>query len=377
VGAGDEDYRWIDQREELEGLADALVRQPRVALDLEADSLYRYRERICLIQVSSPAGDAIVDALTLPSLDPLRPLLEDPAVEKIFHGADYDLRLLKGGMPVRPSNLFDTMIAAQILGLPRLGLSSLLEERFGVRLEKRFQRADWGKRPLPEPMIRYALEDTRHLLRLRDALGRELEEKGRLGWAREEFDALARLEPIPRVPPDALQVHGARTLDDQGRAVLQALLEWREEEARRLDLPVFKVMGSSTLLDLARHCPSTPDETLGISGITRKVVRLRGEGLTAAIARGLAASPLPWRFTRPRRRTRSHPRIDERYQAVKAIRDDLAKDLDMDPGILCPNGALKALAAALPGELETRIADTLKVWQAGLLGEAFARALSP
>jgi ribonuclease D len=368
-------HRWIDGVQGLESWVQALRENRQVALDLEADSLYRYRERICLVQTSSPSGDAIIDPLALPGLDPLRPLLEDPNVEKVFHGADYDLRLLKGAMAVRPANLFDTMVAAQILGVPRLGLANLLEERFGIRLEKRFQRADWGKRPLPEAMIRYALEDTRHLLRLRDALGKELEAKGRLRWVREEFEALTRLEPVPRTYPDALQVPGAKTLDDRGRAVLQALLEWREEEARRLDLPVFKVMGTATLLELARQRPSAMEEMLGTPGMTRKVLRLRGEGLAEAVARGSAAPPIPWRSTRPHRRTRKNPRADERYAAVKALRDDLAAKLGMDPGILCPNGALKALAGAPSGDLHKRIRECLKAWQQELLAEDFARAL--
>ncbi len=372
---GELSYRWIERREELEGLHTRLKGQSRVAMDLEADSMYRYRERICLIQFSSQAGDFLVDPLALNDLEPLRTLLEDPRVEKVLHGADYDVRLLKQCAGIRPAGLFDTMIAAQLLGLPRVGLSDLLEERFGIRLEKRFQKADWGRRPLSPAMIFYALQDTRHLLSLGEGLRKELEAKGRLGWAEEEFRALAQVEPTPRVSPDALKVQGARKLDDRGRAVLQALLEWREECAQKRDVPVFKVLSTTVLVELAAQGPTSIQEMRGIPGITGKVLHIWGEEILKAVGEGLSASPLAWRRNPGHRPGRPRSGAHRRFPKLKAVRDRMARNLAVDPGILCPNGPLKALAEARPEEAETRMQETLKGWQREVLGGIFKKVL--
>jgi ribonuclease D len=368
-------YRWIDRREDLEGFLADLRGLPQVAMDLEADSMYRYRERICLIQFSSLAGDAIVDPLALPDLEPLRALLENDRVEKVLHGADYDIRLLKQFASMRPSGLFDTMIAAQLLGLPRVGLSDLLEERFGVRLEKRFQRADWGCRPISPAMILYALQDTHHLLSLREELGEELRAKGRLGWAEEEFQALSQVEPNPKTSPDTFRIHGARGLDDQGRAVLQALLDWREELAQKRDVPTFRVMGTAMLVELAARTPTSIPDMREISGITSKVLRIWGEDILRAVKRGLTASPIAWRHHRSVPRRRPRPGGYQRFPKLKAVRDGVAHRLALNPGVLCPNASLKSLAEAWPEELEARMADTLNAWQREVLAEVFKRVL--
>jgi ribonuclease D len=360
---------WIDGLEDLERFVRTLRDQPRVAMDIEADSMYRYQERICLLQLSCPLGDAVVDPLALPHIDPLLRVLEDPGIEKVFHGADYDVRLLKGLAGIHPVAIFDTMVAARMLGLRRLGLADLLQERFGVRLDKRFQRADWGRRPLPSGMLRYAAEDTRHLLALRDALAEELQAEGRLEWARQEFLALAQVEPVPRIPPHALRVVGARNLDDRGRAALQALLDWRETEAERRDIPTFKVLGTSVLVELAKESPTSSEGMLRIQGITRKVLRLWGDGILAAIEQGLAGGPLPWRAPRPRRPRKIHPRSSERFLRLKAIRDRRAEEMGMDPGLLCPNSSLKALASSLPADIGARLSEVLKEWQRQILAE--------
>ena len=367
--------RWIETREELEALLRELRNQPQVAMDLEADSMYRYRERICLIQFSSLVNDAIVDPLALPDLEPLRTLLEDPRVEKVLHGADYDVRLLKQCAGIRPAGLFDTMIAAQLLGLTRVGLSDLLEERFGIRLEKRFQKADWGRRPLSPAMILYALRDTRHLLSLGEELRQELEAKGRLGWAEQEFQALAQVEPTPRVPPDALRVHGARKLDDRGRAVLQALLDWREEWAQKRDVPIFKVMSTAVLVELAAQGPTSIQEMRGIPGITGKVLRIWGEEILKVVGEGLFASPLAWRRNPGHRPGKPRPEAHRRFLKLKVARDRMAEKLALSPGILCPNGPLKALAETRPEEAEARMQETLKGWQREVLGEVFKNVL--
>lgn len=359
--------------EDLETFVEGLP--ARIAVDLEADSMYRYWERICLIQVSTPEENGIIDPLALPHLRPLQPTLEDPSVEKIFHGADYDVRLLKQTAGIRPKGLFDTMVAAQLLGLPRVGLRDLIQERFGIQLEKRYQKADWGERPLPPEMIHYAIQDTCYLLTLKDALLEELKAKGRLAWACEEFEALCKVEPTVRPPPDASRVRGAHLLDGRGRAVLQALLMWREEEARRVDIPPYKIIGSSSLMEMATQCPSSLAEMQGIQGITAKVLRAWGDGLMKAMQRGLQAPPLPLTSRTPRRTSKKRPGTNQRLRRLKKTRDKRARELELDPGILCPNASLKSLAGVWPADLEEKMQETLKGWQRDVLGEDLKKIL--
>ena len=366
-------FLWVDEPAQLQELASRLSTESRVAVDLEADSLYRYRERICLVQLCSSGVTALVDTLALGDLQPLRPMLEDASKEKVFHGADYDLRLLKAVAGINPRGVFDTMVAAQCLGVRQLGLSDLLEARLGVRLEKKFQRADWGKRPLPQAMVQYAVEDTCYLLALRDSLACELEARGRMEWARGHFLNLEKIEPLRREPPDALRTHGARQLDDQGRAVLQALLEWREEEARRRDAPVFKILSTETLVLLAKERPRNLQAMLKTSGITRKVLNLWGEALARAIEEGLRRPPIP--LPRVPSYRQNPPGSRRRLLALKEIRDQKANQEGLPPGLLCPNSVLQALAITPPGEIQRRMEELLRPWQLGLLGSAFVQAL--
>ncbi len=364
---------WVEDPIALEELVGRLAREARLAVDLEADSLYRYRERICLVQVCSAREVALIDPLALGDLKALRPLLEDPNLEKVFHGADYDMRLLKGA-GFKPRGIFDTMVAARCVGAKRLGLSDLLEERLGIRLEKRFQRADWSRRPLPAPMLDYAVRDSCYLLALRDSLASELQTLGRMELARAHFLALEKIEPLRRNPPNAMKIPGARKLDHRSLAALQALLEWREQQAREKDVPVFKILPSETLLALAREKPSDLKSLLGIPGITKKVAELWAEGLLRALQEGLKRDPFV--VLEPPKASQNPPGSRNRFMALKQIRDQRAKEEGLDPGILCPNSLLKALASSEPRHLNQTWEELLTAWQQRLLGEKFQQVLS-
>ena len=365
----DRPYRWIDRIEDLEDFLTKIKGHSQVAMDLEADSLYRYRERICLIQITGGERNGIIDTLALNDLAPLYRLLEDPSVEKIFHGADYDMRLLKALDGCCPKNLFDTMVGAQLLGVRQLGLSDLLGNRLGIQVEKEFQRADWGKRPISPEMIRYAVQDTCFLIDLKMDIERELVAKGRLEWAKEEFESLLKVKPICRGTPDASKVTGSKALDDRGRAVLQTLLEWRDNEARRLDVPPFKVMGTGTLLEVADMRPSVPDELGRIKGITAKVIRIRGKAILDAVKQGIDADPIPYKKKKKGHNKKKRPGSNKRLLSLKAVRDRYADKLDMDPGVVCSNAVLKSLAVTMPDGIEAHVRESLKSWQAEVLGE--------
>jgi ribonuclease D len=268
-------------------LADLVLRlrdEPVVAFDTESNSFHVYRERVCLLQVSTRSADYVVDPLAVDPA-PLGEVLCDGR-ETVLHGADYDVRCLRREWGWRLPRLFDTMAAARRLGHDALGLSGLVERQFGVRLSKAFQRADWGRRPIARDLLTYAALDTHYLLPIHDALSQELAAKGLAEEARKEFDRIASVEPREKVfdPEGWRRLKGARELDPAGKAILRALWIAREDRARGDDRPPFKVLGEQAMLELARRKPRTDEELARVPGVTPPVLRKLGAALRAAIA---------------------------------------------------------------------------------------------
>lgn len=267
-------------------LIDALSVERVIALDTESNSFHVYRERVCLLQLSTRAQDWVVDPLTV-DVRPLGAVLCDGR-DTVLHGADYDVRCLKREYGWRLPRLFDTMAAARRLGRAGLGLSALVEAHFGVRLSKAFQRSDWGRRPLTREQLAYAALDTRYLLPLFDLLAGELATRGALEEAWRESARIAAAEPRERVfdPEGWRRLKGARELDPAGRAVLRALFVAREERARAADRPPFKVLGEAAMLEIARRRPRTAEALERIPGVTPSVLKRMGDALDAALAAG-------------------------------------------------------------------------------------------
>ncbi len=372
-------HRYIKTPAEFASLAKRLGREKELAVDTEAASFHRFVDRIYLIQVSTHHENAIIDPLTVGDVSALGALLSDPAVEVVFHDADYDLRILDRDYGMRARRLFDTRVAAQLLGEPAIGLAALLEKHLGVRLDKKYQRADWSRRPLPLEMLEYAALDTQHLLPLRDRLRAELVAKGRLAWAEEEFARMegVRWTPAPTNGDSALRMKGARALSRRGLAVLQELWHWRESVAAELDRASFRVLSNETLLAAADAAPRTPETLKAIKGVSERVLESRGAAILAAIERGLAVPErdLP-RFPRGERRV-SDPAFDERVERLKTTRNAAAARLGIDPGVLCPKGTLEAVARARPTSPDglAEIPEVRK-WQVELLGGDFLKALA-
>jgi ribonuclease D len=270
-------------------LADALGRERVVALDTESNSFHVYRERVCLIQVSTASGDWLVDPLAADPR-PLGPALAAAPVV-VLHGADYDVRCLKREWAFTLPGLFDTMAAARRLGWREIGLSALVERQFGVRLSKAFQRSDWGRRPLSPEQVRYAALDTHYLARLHEQLARDLAARGLDEEARREFARIAAVEPRPKVFDREAwrKLKGARDLDAEGRAVLARLWVAREERASAADRPPFKIMSPETMVELARRRPRGVDAMLAVPGVTPTVLRRMADAIGEAVE--AAASP--------------------------------------------------------------------------------------
>jgi len=368
----------IQSQAELESLFARLRGAPLLAVDTEAASFHRFTDRVYLLQISSREETAIVDPLAVESLAPLGEVLADPAVETVFHDADYDLRLLDREYGYHAAGLFDTRIAAQLLNEPGVGLAALLERYLGVRLDKRFQRADWSARPLSPAMLDYAAADTRHLPELRDILRAQLEARGRLTWAEEEFALLHDLHwSPPNGEPGYLRLKGAKALKGRELAILRELHGWRESEAQRSDRATFRILNNEPMLAMARKPPADMAELKAIPGISADQAERRGRDILAAVRRGLEVpdGELP-RIERPPRRAYD-PAFEARVERLKGVRNQLAVRFDLAPGVLCPNGTLEAIARANPETLEQLAAvPDLRRWQLREFGPELLAAVA-
>lgn len=354
-----------------------LGRPARIAIDTEAASYHRYSDGICLVQLSTPAVTAVIDVIKTPDLSLLGKLMADPAVESVFHDADYDLRLLDRDHHISAARLFDTRIAAQLLGEPGIGLAALLELYQGVKLDKKFQRADWAKRPMEPGMLEYAAADTHHLLALRDLLEEKLKAAGRMHWAEEEFVIAATVGWEEKAADEAyLKVKGARLLKPRALAVLRELHAWRDVTAKRLDRATFRVMNPETLLAIAELAPTDLAGLRGIRGLPPDQVERRGTELLAAIAKGMAIpeDELP-RFERMRRLP-PDAAFDARLDRLKVARNAAAARLGLQPGVLCPNGILEGIARAQPKAVaELTAIEGMRRWQVEVLGAELLESL--
>ena len=368
------DILMITTTQGLQELADRLQGERLLACDLEADSLHRYQEKVCLLQFSTPDFSALVDPLAVPDLSPLAPVMADPAIRKLLHGADYDVRSLHRDFGIVIKNLFDTMIACQFLGEKDLGLAAALRKRFGVELDKQFQKADWGRRPLSPEMRDYAAKDTCYLIDFAQQLADELRARGRLAWVEEECSFLEQVRVSVREKgPFFLRFKGASRFSPRALAVLEELLCFRDEQARRMDRPPFKVIGNEALTDLAVKHPQKIADFVGIKGLTENIVQRQGNGLLRAIVKGcsipeaeLPLYPLPLRPERD-------PRKDERLKRLKRWREKRSCELVLDPGILANNALLEALAELPDGAAVDGVIP--RNWQRELFADEVARQL--
>jgi ribonuclease D len=331
----------IDTDEQLEALLPRVRRAGWVALDTEADSLHAYPEKLCLVQISLPGADELVDPLAAMEIGPLIDVLRGR--ELIMHGADYDLRLLRRAYEFVPESVVDTMLAARLLGFAEFGLTSLAEKLLGVRLEKGSQTADWAKRPLTERMINYARNDTRHLKPLSDWLKSRLEEKGRLNWHKESCARLVKeCAEVRAADPDQIwRVKGADRLDRRALAVLRELWHWRDSEAVAANRPPFFILRHDTLIALAETAALRKDVAFLLPP---RFTQRRREAVLASVHRGLGLPASRWpqlnRYATPR----SNAGEKRRYEELRQRRDRRAAELAIDPTLIASRATLSALA---------------------------------
>jgi len=371
-------FTWVATVDAFHRMLEVLVPASRMAIDIEADSLYHYFEKVCLIQISTDRETFILDPLAVKDLSAIEPIMADAAVEKVFHAANYDLFCLRRDYNFSFKNLFDTHVAAQFMGYEQLGLDALLEKLMGIEHSKRRQRDDWSRRPLAPKQLEYAAMDTHHLLQLRDLLEHQLREKGRLPWAHEEFDCLAEMETQDREfdPEGFRRIKGSRDLPLLKLAVLRALYLLRDRYARELDVPPFKVLNNSILLDLAQHPPRSPREMFKRPGISFRVARRFGGEVFRAIERAhtedSAALVLPARNAGKAPSLEAKARLEE----LRRWRRTKGEELLLHVGVVFPGTLLEALAAFPPSDMAAleRIPG-MRRWRAHEFGQDILRII--
>ncbi len=354
-------YVFISSPTKLQNLIATLNDYPVIAVDTESDSLYSYFEKVCLVQISTPETDYIVDPLAV-DISPMATIFSAEHIQKIFHAAEYDILSLKRDYGFEFSNLFDTMVSAKILGWQKVGLGSLLETHLHVKLNKKFQQYNWGKRPLSPQALNYAYRDTHYLHTLRQIQLDALAAQNRLSEARAAFKRLTRLTPTAKVfsPADFWRVRGAKNLSSEEQAVLQAVFIFRDDIARYYNIPPFKLMSDAAMCQLAQTRPKTVSALKKVRGIHRTVLKTHPRDLIALLQ---ATPPEASRHRRHTKNGLTNAAL-ARYEHLRAWRNALAAKRGVEPNVILPNDALKAIARLNPATIgDLKAADILGDWQ--------------
>jgi ribonuclease D len=370
-------YDIIESSSQLAQFVSQIENKKTIGVDVEADSMYHFREKVCLIQMATANINVVIDPLVIKDLSALKTIFKRSDIQKIFHGADYDVRSLYRDFKFNINNLFDTELASRFLGFPESGLEAVLKKKFAIALDKKFQRKDWSRRPLPREMIAYAAEDARYLLPLAQELTKELKDRGRFSWVHEECEILSKVRPNTNgTDPLFVNFKGAGKLDPRSLATLEALLQCRREIARKKDRPLFRIIGSRPLLELAETKPTNMKLLEKTKALSPKQVGMYGKLILDAINAALIIpkKDLP---VYPRRKA---PRVPasaaERVKSLRKWRDGQAEKLAMDPSLILTRSLISTLAVQKPLKLSdlSRIKE-LKKWQIREFGKEILEVL--
>jgi len=368
---------WIDQPQQLADMVKVLAQQPILAVDTESNSLHAYQEQVCLIQFSIHQIDYLVDPLALESIAILGELFVNPTIEKIFHAAEYDVICMKRDFGFSFTNLFDTMVAGRILGRSAVGLAAMLEKEFGITLDKHFQRANWGQRPLSAPMKAYARLDTHFLLPLRDRLKEELQTAGRWALAEEDFNRLCAVNWHNNGHPDDVnltafwRISGIQDLGPHQLAVLRELYNYRDQQARITNQPHFKIMSNQVLLEVAQTCPHYIQELHLLPSFSDLQIRRYGKALLEAVRRGIQAPPLK----RPSPQ-RTEEQVTNRLETLRNWRKKTGLAMGVESDVVLPRDLLYTIAVlnpCSPGDLAKIMQDV--PWRYDRFGKEILKAL--
>jgi len=371
-------FTFIESDADLESACKRMSEYSIIGVDLEADSMHSFKEKICLIQIATGDEAFLVDPFTITDFSPFVAVLENPEIIKVFHGADFDVRSLDREMGARINNLFDTEIACRFLNIRERGLAALLKDFFDVDVDKKFQKKDWSKRPLAADMVAYSVGDVDHLIPLHAKLKDRLNAMGRLHWAQEEFEAQAQVRyENNQIPPFFRKIKGAGKLDNRSLAVLENLLILRMTLAEKKDAPLFKVMSNQSLLAMATARPRSVGEMVTRKMLSKRQAQMFGQSCVQAVEDAMA---LPHKDLPSYPKTvmpRKTPEVMARITALKTMREKQSEVLGMEPGFLINNAALTALALENPvTRADLDAMGLLRNWQKEALGDTILKTLN-
>jgi len=341
--------KWIDNDAQFSDMLDNILKQSIIGVDTESDSLYVYHEKVCLIQLSTSNIDYLVDPLKIKNLHPLNDVFFNDKIEKIFHAAEYDIMTLKRDFNFQFSNIFDTMIASRTLGKNKFGLSNLLKEYFDLDINKKYQRANWGRRPLSEDMINYASVDSHYLIALRNILQRELKSKNLIDLAEEDFNRICNVESFhAHKNNDACwkMVKGNRLSIIQ-MTVLIELCNFRENLAKSKNIPAFKVIGPDILIEIAKYCPKSIQNLSEIKGVSTKLINKYGYDLIKCVQNGLVNQPVSRQH-----KIKPSEAYMLRYESLKNWRKNKANSLGVESDVILPKDLIDFISTKNPNSTD-------------------------
>jgi len=367
----DTNFQIIDTLSGLEEITVRLEKEKTIAVDIEADSMYHFKEKICLIQIASKQMCVVIDPLKVKDLSPLKPFFSRPDIQKIFHGSDYDVRSLYRDFNIEINNLFDTELACRFLGMQETGLGAVLQKRFNLRLNKKYQKENWSKRPLAENMIEYAARDVIYLVMLAEVLGNELRKRGRLFWVREECEHLCRVRPaLPDRSPLFFKVKGAGKLEPRGLAILEALLQFRKSVAQEKDRPLFKIIRNESLMKITRAKPTSLTGLITLNALSKTQIDMYGNALVNIIKKALKVPERDLPVYPRKKAPVLQPAIHKRMKALRNWRDAWAAKLEIDPAVLFNKALLTAIAIKNPvHKKDLKAKQEMKNWQKKEFGQ--------
>jgi len=348
---------WIDSELQFSEMLSHIFEQSIIGVDTESDSLYVYHEKVCLIQLSTLDFDYLIDPLKIKNLHPLFDVFLNEKIEKVFHAAEYDIMCLKRDFNFQFSNVFDTMIASRVLGKDKIGLSNLLKEYFNLDINKKYQRANWGRRPLSEDMINYASVDSHYLIELRNILNFELSAKNLSSLAEEDFKRVCKVESFQahKNNDSCWKMVKGNHLSSQQMTVLMELCNFRENLAKNKNIPSFKVIGPEILIEIAKLCPHSVQSLSEVVGVSSKVINKYGNDLVKCVQIGLDKPPIS-------RQLKNKPTDAylSRYESLKNWRKNKANETGVESDVILPKELIDLISTRNPktsGELETIMLD--------------------
>jgi ribonuclease D len=371
-------YQIIDTKAALRDIAKIFLRGSMIGVDLESDSMYHFQEKVCLLQMATKRINIIIDPLQIPDLSMLKPIFANHRIKKVFHGADYDVRSLYRDFKIEINNLFDTQLSAMFLGLKETGLEAVIQERFNVTLEKKYQRKDWSRRPLPLEMLAYAANDVGYLIPLAENFENELRKKGRLQWVREECDCLSKVRPVQNSQnPLFLNFKGSGRLAPRDLAVLEGLLQYRKKIAAQKDKPLFKIFRNQALMILTIEKPTHKKSLEKTKALSPKQIGMYGDNLIETIRQALILPEKKLPVYPRKKAPLLKPAVPKRLKALKAWRNAKAKALVIDPAVLFNRTLLGAIAVENPQHIQAlgKIPE-IKNWQKNEFGEEIISVLA-